>query len=89
MGDTEFLTYLVVGVGGDGAVWMMYGGYLSYWVVVVTYSYVSIVGMTDALAVAAFLDAFGILFLREFRCLPYCACCASEECCCYRRTNLC
>ena len=49
MSDTEFLTYLVVGVGGDSAVWMMYGGYLSYWVVVVAYSYVSIVGMTDAL----------------------------------------
>ena len=32
-------------------------------------------------------DVFGILFLREFRCLPYCAV-APEECC-YRHTILC
>ena len=42
-------------------------------------------GMPSGLGI--YWDAKAELFLREFRCLPYCAV-APEECCCYRHTIL-
>ena len=43
---------------------------------------------SGCLRVLAYEDAKAELFLREFRCLPYCAV-APEECVCYRHTILC